>query len=357
MAGMFMIGLTAFGAVAIDASRIFTHRAEIQTIADAAALAGAIQMLRGDSSEASDTATAYATRNGYRPTADSAMSDRLVVATGVWNTSSHSFVAGGSPVDAISVTLDRRVNYILAQMFGTTGLRITASATAWSSAPVSGSSDCVKPLMFPYEYVRDLANSPSAEPTADDLRRIRELTESERTRAFEFGESGSSTDGRYFAVDLPPLDAPDGVPIEEAQGTYEEYVAQCKTTRVNVGDWLRLEDRNPRRSATVNGMRELCQLSVASGGLGGTFTDGTCVVGGQATGIPIKVGFWDGAPTFGGAFPVKSLGSFVVTNISTHYDPLIEQPRATITGYLRVANDFGPVSDAPSTLRRAVIVE
>jgi hypothetical protein len=211
--------------------------------------------------------------------------------------------------------------------------------------------------MFPYEYVRDLANSPSAEPSADDLRRIRELSEAERTRAFEFGEASSSTDGRYFAVELPPLDAPDGDPIEESQGDYYEYVAHCKTTRVNVGDWLRLDDLAPRRSATVNGMRELCELDLAMGGLDGNFTNGTCYVGGQATGIPIKVGFWDGSPQFGGAFPVKSLGSFVVTNISTSVDPVLEQPRATITGFLNVANDFGPVSDEPTTLRRAVIVE
>lgn len=361
IAGMFMLGLTGFGAIAIDASRLFTVRSEMQTLVDAAALAGAIQMLE-DSSVAVDSATAYATRNGYRRGVDEGASDGDALRTweGVWSPATRTFIEDADPADAIRVAVWRRVPFILSHIFGTTGVQLEARAIAWAGAPVSGSSECVKPLMLPFDYVRQLVNPPSSEMTADDMRRLRELTEEQRTDSFRYGNGEADPAGKYFAVTLPPVVRADGQPMETSQGNYQEYIANCRSTQVSPGDWLVIVPTN-HRSQTVNGMRELCEQAVASGGMGGEFSGGQCFVGGSARGIPLKVAFWDSAPIDGpygfGAVQVKMMGSFVMTNIDAVPDPTTGVERATIRGHLTTGRDHGPVGTGPSMLRRAIIVE
>ena len=358
MAGVSMVCLTVFGAVAIDTTRLFTSRAELQTVADAGALAGAIQMLR-DSSVAVDSATAYAVRNGLRLTADTP--DSISVTTGVWSSATGAFIAGADPADAMRVRVARHVNFLLAQMLGGSGVSLAASATGWSSAPVNGTRGCVKPLLLPYYFLRQVVNPPSAEITPDDMRHLRELSPAERSDTFPYGNGIGSSAGRYFPVDLPPISYATGERRETPQGTYEDYLGDCKTTRVGAGDWVMMLPVGGRREATVNGVRRLCQAPVDSGGMGGVYTAGSCFVDGNETGIPMKVGFWDNAPGFGvyavGAVQVKALGSFVLTHIDDTLDPDTGLPLATISGYLTTQRDFGEVGSGASTLRRALIVQ
>src|SRR5437867_11210874 len=57
------IGLFAFGALAIDGSRVYSEKRQAQNAADAAALAGALAYSRGNS--ITDAAQDRATSNGY----------------------------------------------------------------------------------------------------------------------------------------------------------------------------------------------------------------------------------------------------------------------------------------------------
>ena len=360
LAGVFMIGLIAFGSIAIDLSRIFIERAQLQTVVDAAALAGAMQMLR-DSSTALDTARAYATRNGFRGGSDEGFSngDALLTADGVWNSAQRLFVEGGSPEDAVRASIYRRMPYLFSRMLGTDGIQLNVSAIAWSSAPVGGSNECVKPLMLPFSYVRELVNPPAAEMTQEDLRRLRELTDAERTDSFQFGNGSDSPAGKYLAVTLPPVVRADGQPMETPQGNYQQYLGQCLSTNVAPGDWLLVLPGN-QRSPTVNGVRDLCEADVDEGGMGGLFSGGTCFVDGSARGVPMKVAFWDSPPVYGdlgvGAVQVQMLGSFVMDHIEQQLDPVTGTERATIRGRLTTGQDSGPVGNGPSLLRRPVIV-
>jgi hypothetical protein len=355
-----MIGLIAFGSIALDLSRIFIERAQLQTVVDAAALAGAMQMLR-DSSTALDTARSYAVRNGYRGGSDEGFSngDALLLDDGVWNSAQRTFVEGGSPEDAVRANLYRRMPYLFSRLLGTEGIQLNVAAVAWASAPVGGSNECVKPIMLPFSYVRNLVNPPAAEMTQEDLRRLRELTDAERTDTFVYGNGSSSPADKYLAVALPPAVRADGQPMETPQGNYQQYIGQCLTTNVAPGDWLLLLPGN-QRSPTVNGVRDLCEASVDDGGMGGSFLGGTCFVGGTARGVPMKVAFWDTPPVYGelgvGAVQVQMLGSFVLDHIDQQIDPATGTERATIRGHLTTGQDSGPVGNTPSLLRRPVIV-
>jgi hypothetical protein len=249
--------------------------------------------------------------------------------------------------------------YLFSRLLGTEGIQLNVAAIAWSSAPVAGSNECVKPIMLPFSYVRNLVNPPAAEMTQEDLRRLRELTDAERRDSFEYGNGSSSPEGKYLAVTLPPVVRANGQPMETSQGNYQEYLGECLTTNVAPGDWLLLLPGN-QRSPTVNGVRDLCEGDVDEGGMGGSFMGGTCFVSGSARGVPMKVAFWDSPPVYGelgvGAVQVKMLGSFVMTHIDQQIDPATGTERATIQGHLTAGRDSGPVSNTPSLLRRPVIV-
>jgi hypothetical protein len=366
MAGAFMVAFALFGAGIVDATRLFTVRAEMQTVADAAALAGAIQMLR-DSSQASDTALGYARRNGARMTGTTP--DSVGVTSGVWSPSIGAFLPGGDPSDAIRVGVARTVPFVLAQLIGGTGVRMSVSATAWSSAPVNGSSGCMKPLVLPYDYLRRLVDSPSSTMTLDDMRKLRELTVEERTDTFSFGWSGESTNDNYFLAHLPPVDPATGEPLEEPQGNFYDHLTQCLSSRVSAGDWLALGARGTHRQELLAGLEEFCENALDDGGLGGEFAGGSCFIGGVVVPMPLKVAFWESQPDWGfsthGGVEVKTLGMFNVTRV----DPLqvpnpqwspedtYDVPTATIAGYVSMERDQGRIGNQPSTLRRPMIVE
>src|SRR5687767_15955676 len=89
MTGIFIVALMMIAAISVDASRIFAAKNELQTAADAAALAGAVQLLE-DSTGAGDSARVYAMRNQVENRAI----DSVDVAYGVWRPATREFKIG-----------------------------------------------------------------------------------------------------------------------------------------------------------------------------------------------------------------------------------------------------------------------
>src|SRR5688500_8437585 len=140
MTGIFIVALMIIAAITVDASRIFAAKNELQTASDAAALAGAIQLLPpNDSSTAGDTARAYALRNNV----EARTIDSVEVEYGVWSSDDREFIAGGDPSDAVRVTTRHALPLSLARVFGDSTIEVTASAIAWSSGPVQ-EPECLK---------------------------------------------------------------------------------------------------------------------------------------------------------------------------------------------------------------------
>jgi Flp pilus assembly protein TadG len=381
MTGIFIVALMMIAAISVDASRIFAAKNELQTAADAAALAGALQLLEG-SETYEDTARAYAQRN----LVEQHNVDSVEVEFGVWLPADRSFVPGGEPKDAVRITTRQPLPLSLVRVFGDSTVTITASAIAWSSGPVM-EPQCLKPIAVPYSrLLQILGHQPWSDIalTDDDIRQLRDMPVSSRKWHFHLGDqqtehsqSGGSQFGedhlkrdQYFPIDIdstydrtdpnmmsrPPLDT----------GTYRSYLAgppdgRC-TARVRPGDRVRSEPA-PKVRAVRDGLAEICRS--LGGQLEGTSLL-TCRANGARIEMPLRVAYWSGflpSPDYvpwqdDGARSVlvtRATGSFVVDSLDWNQGN--EVFHARMHGYFDVQPTFGVIDEtAASTLLRPVLV-
>jgi hypothetical protein len=383
MTGIFIVALMIIAAITVDASRIFAARNELQTASDAAALAGALQLLE-DPAYALDTARVYAARNLVEQDAV----DSVEVEYGVWLPTDRAFVAGGEPSDAVRVTTRHPLPLSLARVFGDSTVTVTASAIAWSSGPVM-EPECLKPIAVPYSrLLQILGELPYADYQIndDDIRDLRAMPVKDRSWHFHFGnqshedkEAASFGEDhfkrdQYFPIDIdstwdradpsmhlrPSLDS----------ATYRSYIggpdARC-SARVRPGDEVRSEPA-PKMGAIRNGLGEICAS------LGGTLEGSqtlTCRVGGQRVEMPLPVAYWSGylpdpdlVPWYeSGARAIlvtRMTGSFVVDSLDWNPDDDDGSGtfRGRMHGYFDVQRDFGVVDETvASTLLRPVLVQ
>ena len=113
-------------AFAIDVGYMNLWRTDLQHASDAAVLAGAAVIPQGED-EAATLAREYAARN-LPLSADEYSVD---VATGYWNRNTRVFVAGGTPIDSIQVTVNRKeIPLFFAPLMGSRSFDTAASAVA-----------------------------------------------------------------------------------------------------------------------------------------------------------------------------------------------------------------------------------
>lgn len=384
MAGVFIVAIMMITAISVDASRIFAAKNELQTASDAAALAGALQLL-DNPDYALDTARVYAERN----LVEQDPVDSVEVEYGVWLPTDRAFVAGAEPKDAMRVTTRHPLPLSLARVFGDSTVTVTASAIAWSSGPVM-EPQCLKPIAVPYSRLLKILNyQPWANVslTDDDIRRLREMPVRDRSWHFHFGDRDNEDEqasqfgqdhfkhDQYFPIDIDSTwDRSD--PTTQARpsidtSTYRSYLAgppdgRC-SERVRSNDEVRSEPA-PKIAAVRNGLAEICTS------LGGTLAGSntlTCRAGGDRVEMPLRVAFWSGylpspelVPWYdSGARSIlvtRMTGSFVVDSLD--WDPGDDDDyrtrHARMHGYFDVRRDFGVVDEtAASTLLRPVLVQ
>lgn len=155
--------MMGFAAFAIDLSRMYAYQSELQRSADAAAHAGAIELLKSGFDNADAVASAFANANaveGTNPTVDS-------IEFGIWNPTDTTFTslckapcaaATAAGASAIRVSLSGGpTSPILGQFAGATPspTGIKASAIAWVT-PTVPQHDCTKPLAAKYMALTNL---------------------------------------------------------------------------------------------------------------------------------------------------------------------------------------------------------
>jgi hypothetical protein len=394
MTGIFIVALMIIAAITVDASRIFAAKNELQTASDAAALAGAVQLLE-DRAYAVDTARVYAARNLVEQDAI----DSVKVEVGVWFPADRAFVAGGEPWDAVRATTRHPVPLSLARVFGDSAVTVTAEAIAWSSGPVKEPT-CLKPIAVPYSRLLQILGYPElawsdVQLTADDIRRLREMPNSARDWHFHFGnqshqrhhdwddEYGTDhfTRDQYFPIDIDsawvPYDNTFSRPSVDAS-LYQSYLAGGQTApcsrRVRPGNPVRAEPE-PKMEATRDGLATICQS------LGGAFVLSgetyRCQSAGEAIGMPMRVVYWSGpapaseAPRWytgqSAELIARTTGSFVVDSLNWRDgggggdddddDNNLWRSQARMWGHFDVRRDFGVVDETQSsTLVRPVLV-
>jgi hypothetical protein len=393
MVGVMIIALMLIAAISVDASRIFAAKNELQTAADAAALAGALQLL-DDSSTAVDTARAYADSNRV----EQKSIDSVAIERGVWHPTDRYFDGAGQPWDAVRVTTRHPLPLSLARIFGDSTIMVTATAVAWSAGPVM-EPQCLKPLAVPYSRLLQILGYPElawadAQLTADDVRRLREMPDTERDWHFHFGnqshqrhhdwddEYGTDhfTRDQYFPIDIDsawvPYDNTFSRPSVDAS-LYQSYLAGGETApcsrRVRPGNPVRAEPE-PKMVATRDGLATICQS------LGGTFDLSgetyRCQSAGEAIGMPMRVVYWSGpapaseAPRWytgqSAELIARTTGSFVVDSLNWRDggdddddddNNNLWRSQARMWGHFDVRRDFGVVDETESsTLVRPVLV-
>ena len=415
MFGILVVGLMAAAAVSIDLTRTWAFRNELQTSADAAALAGAVQLGGGSlvANQALDSARAYAAKNR-------ALKDLVTVELaqlGHWNDTTAQYTSGGTPNNAVRVVVNHNVtNLWMSGLLGSSPFTVRARAIAWADAGVSESA-CLKPWVIPYSSLMFRVfrlNHPTwttAIPrdsltrafTPEDLALLKTASAAQRTFTLKLG-SQNNTDsvtalnnladslklpGNFQAVDLPPkwLKSTQARNPNWSQGnggdsvSYKGSVAGSTCHSISVGDSLATKTGN-MVGPTINAADSsdgkdppgVCKYikgdkydPAKTKNTETPFGDCMSALSGGTAGVDVKAAFYVCTTKCNGqtSYYVNMLGSFTLTKIypgKTNYcspqaTNCLEYDAGTIQGVFNPIQDPGAVGPGASTLRRIILVE
>jgi Flp pilus assembly protein TadG len=334
------LGLAAF---AVDLARWYLMRAQLQTAAEAGALAGVTRLLNDDATHAADSALGYVQVNAV----DGVVPDLgpTGITPGRWNGTFQPTSGWSDPAtDAVRVETQHEGAYVFGRVYGATTRTLRASAVA-SIAWVTRTR-CIRPLAIPYaSLLRTLYPTDTPDVTYDltvaDIARLRAMSRADAI-PLKLGssESDATPPGFFYPVRLPPARFANGE-AGNPQGGGDNYrtalAATCTGAEgsVGIGDWLAGESGN-MAGPTRSGVSQACG---ANGG-----ANFVC-----DPAVPYLLPIWDiadksvAAPR---AFRVKYIGVFFVTS----YDN-----QKGILGYFNGLTVHGQVDTIPSPLRSAIL--
>lgn len=372
--------LITVGAIAIDFSRLWTLKNELQTAADAGALAGAIQLFPARYAGAQgviDSATVYTQRNpsmGRVPGVDS-------IILGNWNQSTRSFTAAGTPQNAVRVVAGYNMSGMIMSAFGVPAPRMRARATGWAEAPVA-TTGCIKPWAIPYEHLMFAINNYRGIPNTNanlnrafdqvnDIAALNAMSAAQRTFTLKLG-SGTITQagatnttmpGNFQAVQLPKLwdDATQTYPTPRPQSganVYRDNITGATCYGLSVGDSLGTETGNMVGPTLQGADPGVCKGGIVQNGP----NIGDCISApGGPVGVDVKTAFFacgsgcNGRTTVG----VKLIGSFTLMKVypkgDTGKNPLYE--KSQIVGIFTPIQDSGPVGGGSTTLQKPILAQ
>ncbi|HEX3158418.1 MAG TPA: pilus assembly protein TadG-related protein, partial [Gemmatimonadaceae bacterium] len=272
-----LLGCTAF---AIDFGRRFAFKAELQTVADASAMAGALEVLHRRPLAAPDSATAYGALNPVESTAG--VLDTIEPGFFTDDDGFTPLASWGDPsVNAVRTTARYTVNYIFAPVVGVTSGTIVAQAIGAIGAQTT--SSCLKPWAVPMDNVLYALGKTGENPETYDLTPadVNHLRDHQVPIMFKVStqndkngkrDEGSNVDaltnqpisGNFYAVQYGPVRDVNGNlyspgPVSGGN-TYRERIAgTCDSFGVKPGDWLQVENGN-MVGPTGQGSADLCGL-------------------------------------------------------------------------------------------------
>lgn len=349
LVGILMFSLVGFGAFAIDFGRLYLFRAQLQTTADAAAMAGAIELFHQRPENADPTARAYVPANLVERNVAEVGAEDVVPGSFNWADQTFTPLATWTDpgVNAIRVTAFYNESHTLGGIFSP-GKRIAASAIA--ALGTVGSMRCLKPWAVPYENILwALGEDPTNlayEMTQDDVAELRDHRTEISFKITQGPAQAELTDnpdvtipGNYYAVTYPALrDSNDvdypGNPVPGADEYRDLIGGECLDTPIHIGDWLETQTGN-MQGPTRQGVGDLC------GANGATFD---C-----APDVPVHMPIWANRLDKDGKteVQVRYIGSFMLTRMASGY----------VVGYLTALNaQGGGVVVAPGPVQRPFIV-
>ncbi len=391
MTGIMFFSLVICGAVAIDFGRLWTERWELQTAADAGALAGAMQFMPPrDSLVFSDSATAYVHNN--RAMADTITVDSVI--KGNWDGPTRLWTPAGSPTNAVRVVVSQRASNLFMTGFGIPVPRMTARAIAWAAAPIATTTACMKPWAVPYEELmyrinlyrgitpaNSNANLTRPFDQALDLPALQAMTASQRTFSLKIGSQAPVgaydplTTGNYQAIklgkywDYATQSIANPPPMTGGANTYQSHISGSTCFGLAVGDSVESEQGNmvgPTVAGTcANGNiapMQLCnQPAPCTWLIGSGANIGDCLNSSGQPGVQIKAAFFSCQTACNGSsrYEVKLLGSFVLKKVYPDGDngPNPAYDKAQIVGEFQPVQAEGGAGGGSTTLVKLILVQ
>jgi Flp pilus assembly protein TadG len=401
--GILFVTLMAAGAIAIDFSRIWVMRNELQTAADASALAGAIQL--GTSAKTpADVTTAvntYAASNKAMGAATAV--DQIVL--GQWddNATPPAFNPGLTPTNAVKVVVSHSTSGLIMSALGITAPTVHATAIAWADAPVAN-TNCIRPWAIPYEVLMGRVNplriddpSISGDPYSranltrpfdmvKDLDVLKTKSPDQLRFTLKLGQNSNGNNGQiadsvlvngqpgnFQAVALPKYwdfatqSKADPGP-DRGGSAYSDAIAGKNCYSLAVGDSLMTETGN-KVGPTVAAADKSNQQTAPFGLCDSIVDDkqspdnGKCMNAANPNGygVEVKTAFYFCPSSCSGrsTVAVTLLGSFtlerIYPNSDTGNNP--QWDKSQIVGVFNPISDVGPVGGSSTTLRRVILVK
>jgi hypothetical protein len=364
-------------AFVIELSRLYVQKNELQTAADAAALAGAIQ-LSVSTNNVSDSAVATGNRNHILTNNASLVAGDVMcgvwdglptngVTPNTWHDGSPHALPCLSTDNAVQVNGTDPTSYLFSGVLGATNGNVSAVASAWL-APTVDNTSCVKPLAVDYQLLLTALDPFRGGVARDPLRVLDAIdyntlhnNSSALTFCLKDGSNGSATcpstantSGSFNIVGLAPGD--------NGGNTYgNELAADCSENYViGTGDNIDVQTGNIV-GQTKQGVKGFCQTRTpcimkfvfydnpvtdpdATYPSDKPATDGsTC--NGQTTGTNV-------------CYKVQTIGAAVIDYSPGGGGGGGGPSNGIITGHFTIANDpGGTIGTTPGLLQRVVLVQ
>jgi Flp pilus assembly protein TadG len=348
------VALLGVMAVTIDVTRLMAIRAELQTAADAAALAGVIELLNDGGDTSRDTAIAYGLRN-------TAETDAVVIAPedvtfGTWDpyTSTFTELPGAAGADAMAVIARKQVGNWFAWALNILDAGAGVRAIAWAEAPIDETNECVKPWAIPEDMLEMDGIEGISQNDVDMAIALRKQfilkSASGQTAVDLYAESGFPS--FFYPVILPPsfkcgtngverCEAGEYHDVSGGANVYRTNIATCNNDLVGYQDSLTVEPGN-MPGPTVQGARDFCPR-----------IDGTYCLNDDGTiGVPMVAAFWnkDDNPIGRTTVEVARMGCF---NLREVYP---EGSHGVIIGEIVKCQSPGEVGTQATNLFKPILV-
>lgn len=338
MASFIIVLLVLVMAFMMDLSQMYVQVNQEQAAADAAAHAGAIELVVGDSNNVPDSALAFSARNEILT--HTAAFARANVTCGTWDPVASAFSTSaasatcGDSANAVRVVGTDTSQYIFPGVWRVANVNLTRTAIAWA-APGVLSSDCVKPWSIPYWTLTKALQPNNPDTTRDldatDEARLASLPADSLTFSMKSNPKDPFSPGNFLPVDI------DGT----GGANYEQDISSCATTPVGPGTVLNTETGD-MVGPTKQGADSLCQPR---------YSNGACGDGKGGVGMVIKAPLWVSYSTdMNGKSQVmvKMIGSFSLDTVTAN---------ARVVGHFMRSVATGTLTNGNGTLVRVVLVQ
>lgn len=336
-----MTVIIGFAGAAIDLSRLYVMRAQLQTTADATAIAGIVEVKDKRPSNAPTAALAYVPLNTVeRQTPTMAAAN---VEGGSWDFTTNTFTPLASWTDpalnAVRTTASYTSAYTLARVFGVTTKVVQARAVG--ALGFVGNTECLRPWAVSYQSLLDALYPPAGtkpityDLTAQDIQTLTSMSYPNNQVTLLQGNQNTLTNGNIAQVQVNnPWNG---------NNAYKDAITGCSNLPIGPGTILNGDPGNGG-GQTANALKSFCDAN------GGTSKQGsqtfTCL--GQPK---VKLAVWDQNNGLSGAnltVRVKYVAVFAVTGFSG------QASTTQIFGYFSSMSSSGGFSTNPTPITGAI---